>query len=146
MFQHTAARRRLRGIKSANTTIGIGFNTQPREGGCLFNTNINPKLFGFNTQPREGGCSVVLRVVYCISLFQHTAARRRLRYCRAGRVLPIGVSTHSRAKAAAHTHAGQQYQAGVSTHSRAKAAAIVDSILLKISQCFNTQPREGGCK
>ena len=33
------------------------FNTQPREGGCLFNNII--LIFGFqsfNTQPREGGC------------------------------------------------------------------------------------------
>ena len=55
------------------------------------------------------------------------------------------VSTHSRAEAAARKYHLKSQINAVSTHSRAEAAAIVDSILLKISQCFNTQPRGGGC-
>ena len=54
--------------------------------------------------------------------FQHTAARRRL--ARAGRVpnAHLGVSTHSRPKAAGMNVATVQNIVSVSTHSRPKAA------------------------
>ena len=32
----------------------------------------------FNTQPRGGGCKRTVKPILIISLFQHTAARRRL--------------------------------------------------------------------
>ena len=35
---------------------------------------------GFNTQPREGGCVEQIHFVGKLIKFQHTAARRRLRY------------------------------------------------------------------
>ena len=56
-------------------------------------------------------------------LFQHTAARRRLQplgLCNPDR---CGVSTHSRAEAAAFKRLGIGYVEIVSTHSRAEAAA-----------------------
>ena len=77
----------------------------------------------FNTQPPEGGCPKFLRIGLASMLFQHTAARRRLRvgfavqlfgnkfqHTAARRRLPVApsalerfvvVSTHSRPKAAA---------------------------------------------
>ena len=57
------------------------------------------------------------------SLFQHTAARRRL-------------------------HAEGQLliqEILVSTHSRPKAAALPDAAPALATLCFNTQPPEGGC-
>ena len=57
-------------------------------------------------------------------LFQHTAARRRLRYYWAdGRTLDV-VSTHSRPKAAANVDKSKVLTIDVSTHSRPKAAAF----------------------
>ena len=83
-----------------STAIRFGFNTQPREGGCAeWATNTIPER-GFNTQPREGGC------IECDPNFADT-----------------GVSTHSRAKAAAFDKVKINGICGVSTHSRAKAAA-----------------------
>ena len=56
-FQHTAARRRLRGFILLTHLCKFSFNTQPPEGGCLCISWLSPN----NLQ------------------FQHTAARRRLR-------------------------------------------------------------------
>ena len=99
LFQHTAARRRL-GRRSFRFRYLQSFNTQPPEGGWLLQ---RLRRFG---QP----------------MFQHTAARRRLghmaavgfarlcfntqppeggwRWFRIAEVEYIGVSTHSRPKAA----------------------------------------------
>ena len=100
-------------------------------------------------------------------LFQHTAARRRLRSVYADSNKNIKVSTHSRAEAAAKgnksmpvgstvsTHSRAEAAANgthvvldraiVSTHSRAEAAAFIIFNYLFLFCCFNTQPRGGGC-
>ena len=56
---------------------------------------------GFNTQPRGGGChrDFCTKRIQC--LFQHTAARRRLPYTISTLFKNCDVSTHSRAEAAA---------------------------------------------
>ena len=56
-------------------------------------------------------------------LFQHTAARRRLRGQISPPIRTNGVSTHSRAEAAAIVATGAESYSFVSTHSRAEAAA-----------------------
>ena len=56
-------------------------------------------------------------------MFQHTAARRRLPIRAVLTISEIGVSTHSRAKAAALQNLLKSNLVIVSTHSRAKAAA-----------------------
>ena len=104
------------------------FNTQPREGGCVLFTEImlriinvsthsHPKVAAdltlkvgalmtcFNTQPPEGGCLTEIAEEFAKELFQHTAARRRLRYGGLCHILQHIVSTHSRAEAAATAHA-----------------------------------------
>ena len=122
-FQHTAARRRLRTIKfnvyhnhlvsthsrpkaAAPNTMNIelaiySFNTQPPEGGCQSKVRSIYQPSGFNTQPPEGGCVLIGAVTVMCELFQHTAARRRLRVREHRRALELEVSTHSRPKAAA---------------------------------------------
>ena len=57
-------------------------------------------------------------------MFQHTAARRRLRLSAVVTQAIKWVSTHSRPKAAAGGGYGYDYDVIVSTHSRPKAAAI----------------------
>ena len=78
MFQHTAARRRLR-ERNASPATGRSFNTQPPEGGCRYS------------------CSFVAPAL----TFQHTAARRRLPKINDHEFEAAPVSTHSRPKAAA---------------------------------------------
>ena len=80
VFQHTAARRRL-----------LGFSDKP-ERWVVVSTHSRPKaaagldrlckraLRGFNTQPPEGGCAASVIELESEPLFQHTAARRRLRF------------------------------------------------------------------
>ena len=78
-------------------------------------------------------------------VFQHTAARGRLR--KWGKPLRgrYWVSTHSRAEAAAKASSFTNRETGVSTHSRAEAAAPLLMLAFPMSWSFNTQPREGGC-
>ena len=78
-----------------------GFNTQPRGGGCKKALVVRAVVDSFNTQPRGGGC------------------------------LPT-----------AHP-SGCHY--GVSTHSRAEAAASIGYHFVIDTDGFNTQPRGGGC-
>ena len=80
MFQHTAARRRL---LIWLVSICYIFKFQ--------HTAARRRLHEYGLQQRTQ------------RLFQHTAARRRLPHIYKDHVIPAGVSTHSRAKAAAHT-------------------------------------------
>ena len=78
-FQHTAARRRLR-LRHAKRVCMLCFNTQPPEGGCGRTFEVGRRANGFNTQPPEGGCLPGLTWTKSAQMFQHTAARRRLRH------------------------------------------------------------------
>ena len=121
-FQHTAARRRLQVYDFINVTLG-GFNTQPREGGCLaFYISENMKNRFQHTAARRR-LHVPIRASISVFRFQHTAARRRLLINNIITILGEIVSTHSRAKAAARKQSNYQ----------------------SYKCCFNTQPREGGC-
>ena len=100
-----------------------------------------------------------------ISLFQHTAARRRLEAvqvlfeaaARFNTQPPEGgwvkaaydkavaaVSTHSRPKAAGQFCGQSRLLLPVSTHSRPKAAGSYSATMGRINSGFNTQPPEGG--
>ena len=142
------------------------FNTQPPEGGWLFDkiikksvyvsthsrpkaagsvedrypadlqvsTHSRPKAAGqnrasacpvgfcFNTQPPEGGWSAMMVFRTVNSMFQHTAARRRLEIDTICLLLNRDVSTHSRPKAAGMRNHFPLTNQAVSTHSRPKAA------------------------
>ena len=54
---HSRAKAAAAIIDTTNDTL-IGFNTQPREGGCAINHRADRKHDCFNTQPREGGCPI----------------------------------------------------------------------------------------
>ena len=80
-----------------------GFNTQPPEGGWWTPFRQRRAAAGFNTQPPEGGWD-------------------KIRQC----VAHLGVSTHSRLKAAGSSNAQKAAgYLGVSTHSRLKAAGLI---------------------
>ena len=99
----------------------------------------------FNTQPRGGGCLKPKNQNKILLLFQHTAARRRLQLLYYNKQQLDNVSTHSRAEAAAFTIKSPRCRKNCFNTQPRGGGCIVDSILLKISQCFNTQPRGGGC-
>ena len=86
-FQHTAARRRLRGLNA-----------------------FSVMRFCFNTQPRGGGCFSTNKIIISKTMFQHTAARRRLLGLRSHEPAILDVSTHSRAEAAAPDPTNRQGQ------------------------------------
>ena len=105
-------------------------------------------------------------MIFSLSKFQHTAARRRLVFQPAGAVKKGTVSTHSRLKAAGPCGLGLRGGCRVSTHSRPKAAGAGFLFLKPLIRfqhtaarrrlatpnrawtcwyaCFNTQPPEGG--
>ena len=124
MFQHTAARRRLqqqRQIRRAKLMV----STHSRaKAAAARQTSAVHSMCCFNTQPREGGCKRSKMIEKTYHLFQHTAARRRLRCITIVKYLILKVSTHSRAKAAANDFPAH----------------------FRIILSFNTQPREGGCE
>ena len=166
LFQHTAARRRLERNRPKRRR-GRRFNTQPPEGGWNRCPITVTKSARFNTQPPEGGwlsigelpptlpyvsthsrpkAAGVLTVTdpSGLTLFQHTAARRRLARAPPIRQGQAGFNTQppeggwqpsdaftSPSPVFQHTAArrrlGVQEQnrlqvADVSTHSRPKAA------------------------
>ena len=104
---------------------------------------------------------------YASSMFQLTAARRRLLVLQGklrgkggvsthsrskaaatpavGRHMCLPVSTHSRSKAAAARLLERRAHLEVSTHSRSKAAARAASVPSARTLSFNSQPLEGGC-
>ena len=77
LFQLTAARRRLARFFLLYD-FGIGFNSQPPEGGWLPRFNCATSKTCFNSQPPEGGWLPVAHKLNQGHLFQLTAARRRL--------------------------------------------------------------------
>ena len=150
MFQHTAARRRLPRLKDF-ATIHNNVSTHSRAKAAarilkmhiqLDNVSTHSRAKAaaqrsikncsdhgrFNTQPREGGCLKEDLFFIGWIVFQHTAARRRLR--RRSRLYTLD-------KKFQHTAARRRLpllkrldarETQVSTHSRAKAAAFVKII------------------
>ena len=99
----------------------------------------------FNTQPPEGGWFAVSPLCVWRSVFQHTAARRRLGIAVCIGTRPCTVSTHSRPKAAGILFAGTPTLQAVSTHSRPKAAGILHAEnpeLAKVST--HSRPKAAG--
>ena len=85
--------------------------------------NNSDFLKGVSTHSRPKAAGSVLRSSReTVSLFQHTAARRRLVYF-------ADLLTRYR---------------DVSTHSRPKAAGLSIAFLIAVLSGFNTQPPEGG--
>ena len=121
-----------------------GFNTQPPEGGWL---PCYPQFFltanvSTHSRPKAAGSSCYARIYD--KAFQHTAARRRLDQYAFPKVSFFIVSTHSRPKAAGNLIYKFILSTRVSTHSRPKAAGRLSGGDVVLSECFNTQPPEGG--
>ena len=141
------------------------FNTQPPEGGwvsCLLRAN---KRMSFNTQPPEGGWGRLRPPAGGAGCFNtqppeggwtNLRCRSALKPCfntqppeggwgnNQPHQFVIGVSTHSRLKAAGTGRRNAAVPERVSTHSRLKAAGSLHLSTRGNTLCFNTQPPEGG--
>ena len=144
MFQHTAARRRLGACDGLIwRTYHVSTHSRPKAAGCLRWFNLE-NISCFNTQPPEGGWRLLIKLHNSCSAFQHTAARRRLESRHEDRGRVLGVSTHSRPKAAGRQLIWYERPRDVSTHSRPKAAGMGPILCGSFRGRFNTQPPEGG--
>ena len=163
-FQHTAARRRLIGQGSLVRYMIVSTHSRPKAAG----ERMCPACMdgrGFNTQPPEGGWLFNRFFHRFRRRFQHTAARRRLSTTRVpvpnshfcfntqppegGCCYPSGLRTKSCRFNTQPPEGGCDLlwlgliKQCVSTHSRPKAAARFLSNR-QARLCFNTQPPEGG--
>ena len=121
-FQHTAARRRLLGLKSLDGMIDTVSTHSRSKAAAIFNVHIT--------------------IIHFVSTHSHPKVAAKA----TEQVKGLGeVSTHSRPKAAAYFVDRGGLSADVSTHSRPKAAAQTLMNSIDIICRFNTQPPEGGC-
>ena len=144
LFQHTAARRRLGFAKCSKArNAEVSTHSRPKAAGThhifgsgkiFVSTHSRPKAAGhfddvrnisfhsFNTQPPEGGWTSSNQSETGYSMFQHTAARRRL----------VGSPS---------SEGGQQ----MFQHTAARRRLVLHMVSIKeLSFGFNTQPPEGG--
>ena len=128
MFQHTAARRRLgRNRHYGQDSKTVSTHSRPKAAGCYIFCHV-AHFACFNTQPPEGGWRMTSFLFLGVSVFQHTAARRRLAVPNASLAVPNTVSTHSRPKAAGYAVRFIRLLRIVSTHSRPKAAGYLPKL------------------
>ena len=100
----------------------------------------------FNTQPRGGGCTNKNNRPCYSSMFQHTAARRRLPSISTPFIFKTSVSTHSRAEAAATSASNiSSNNKCFNTQPRGGGCFSQHTAINRATVCFNTQPRGGGC-
>ena len=100
LFQHTAARRRLdTEFVVQYSELLVSTHSRPKAAGCYIFCHV-AHFACFNTQPPEGGWRLTLNNQKEKTMFQHTAARRRLVEIQKRYESGLFVSTHSRPKAA----------------------------------------------
>ena len=126
------------------STLAVSTHSRPKAA-ALFEEIVSFYHTSFNTQPPEGGCLLHHQFRVHHSQFQHTAARRRLRaHLQIKLVLLKFQHTAARRRLLA-VFPNSSPPLGVSTHSRPKAAAVVLGSFKPRQWSFNTQPPEGGC-
>ena len=162
LFQHTAARRRLTAAFRCRAA-GRSFNTQPPEGGWVSDVHFVP-LSQVSTHSRPKAAVGTLKSIVGFSVFQHTAARRRLHHQRPD-PSPGGRFNTQPPEGGCISKYALKGAENVSTHSRPKAAGVKKSPRNSVVwfqhtaarrrlpqqhpragaiHRFNTQPPEGG--
>ena len=97
----------------------------------------------FNTQPPEGGWDGIPHPFMADGVSTHSRPKAAGKAdCFFNQIYEV--STHSRPKAAGQPPLGLVSITVVSTHSRPKAAGSCIIVCLHFTNCFNTQPPEGG--
>ena len=128
-------RRAMPTVSTHSRPKAAAFDLPPVPGATLVSTHSRPKAAApelnqhshsncrFNTQPPEGGCAVLVAMIAFWSLFQHTAARRRLLPIHIRRRIATGFNTQPPEGGCLSDAAAAFGIRIVSTHSRPKAAA-----------------------
>ena len=142
-FQHTAARRRLLDLNLESSLVVVSTHSRPKAAACP-SLEDNPVLSCFNTQPPEGGCAPPPPEKTPKRLFQHTAARRRLRRIQKNTARRCRFNTQPPEGGCAVTGEQADIIIGFNTQPPEGGCARPDSCCCW-STCFNTQPPEGGC-
>ncbi len=79
-FQHTAARRRLGGsIDTPSLILEVSTHSRPKAAGKILSDNKRYETVSTHSRPKAAGDKKGSAIP--LSLFQHTAARRRLGFC-----------------------------------------------------------------
>ena len=143
MFQHTAARRRLVHNQNLLSLFWlVSTHSRPKAAGCIkFQRWV--VCWCFNTQPPEGGWWSIFKNIIGFFLFQHTAARRRLARF-ASSVRKSKWFQHTAARRRLGKTMTRQYQACLFQHTAARRRLGQSYERRDASNCFNTQPPEGG--
>ena len=141
----THSRPKAAGDKSTLRKVNrvVSTHSRPKAAGLADNM-VCEFLRGFNTQPPEGGWPPTNPIVSMVSLFQHTAARRRLDSL-SSRGAGWTKFQHTAARRRLALVAYMMIcRLNVSTHSRPKAAGTALKRAVSLMVGFNTQPPEGG--
>ena len=101
------------------------FNTQPPEGGCVYNTADGKLYTWFQHTATRRWLPTLTGLPWLCLRFQHTATRRWLPLDVRIKHAEAEVSTHSHPKVAAKTAFKKLHDSWVSTHSHPKVAANV---------------------
>ena len=102
------------------TLAAVSTHSRPKAAGAVRQA-VHSNGMGFNTQPPEGGWWAVDNLVDPDSMFQHTAARRRL-----------------------VIEKRKDQMESLFQHTAARRRLGRSPVKKRKSQCFNTQPPEGG--
>ena len=121
----------------------VCFNTQPPEGGWTVPKKGGGLLQGFNTQPPEGGWARAYLQQIADTLFQHTAARRRLAR-RVGRDPLFIWFQHTAARRRLVSRQYSQPRQQRFQHTAARRRLEIIGCAVCLFGRFNTQPPEGG--
>ena len=123
----------------------VSTHSRPKAAGFVHNSCLQFGS-GFNTQPPEGGWQRAACAWYVDTVFQHTAARRRLD-CFADFIIQmIRVSTHSRPKAAGRRMRFRTHRCRRFNTQPPEGGWVKEHFFRILRCCFNTQPPEGGWK
>ena len=125
------------------TAEEASFNTQPPEGGWTVPKKGGGLLQGFNTQPPEGGWARAYLQQIADTLFQHTAARRRLAR-RVGRDPLFIWFQHTAARRRLVSRQYSQPRQQRFQHTAARRRLEIIGCAVCLFGRFNTQPPEGG--
>ena len=121
---------------------GVSTHSRPKAAESAVGLDSEQIVVSTHSRPKAAdSCSTWMSLK---TMFQHTAARRRLSFQWHSFHHLISVSTHSRPKAAERFQCKTLSRLAVSTHSRPKAAEADKSASTPVLDGFNTQPPEGG--
>ena len=143
MFQHTAARRRLvKNYDLLQQYVEVSTHSRPKAAGTAHKAEYQ-EISGFNTQPPEGGWLILRPYSHNETMFQHTAARRRLENM-FGLIKSTTRFQHTAARRRLVPFMSMPNPIFAFQHTAARRRLDEKVFELRGYFGFNTQPPEGG--